>query len=343
MDKLITFAVPSYNSEKYLKHCVESLLIAGSEAEIIIINDGSTDGTGAIADEYVAAYPDIVRAVHKQNGGHGSGVNVGIKEASGRFFKVVDSDDWLDEGALKTLMSTLRAHVKEGTEADMYVTNFVYDRVYNGTSYVSEYRKQLPVGIFFGWKDIKPLRLWKMLLMHSLVYNTERLRASGMVLPEHTFYVDNIYAYQPLPYMKKLFYLDVDLYHYYIGRADQSVTEENMIKRYDQQICVMNCMLKAYSCDDIYAMDKPLKKLMFHCLEVIMLNTYFFTTARDDENRRELFNKMWSDLKTNDKKLYKRIKHHTLCKWLNVFSWRMKGRVTTFSYRFLCKYVKIGV
>jgi len=343
MDKLITFAVPSYNSEKYLKTCMESLLPAGNDAEIIIVDDGSTDGTAAIADAYAAANPEIVRVIHKENGGHGSGVNVGIKEASGRFFKVVDSDDWLDGEALKTLMDTLRAHVKEGVEADLYIANFVYDRVYDGTKYVSDYRKQMPANTFFTWSDIKPLRLWKMLLMHSLVYSTAKLRQSGMMLPEHTFYVDNIYAYQPLPHMKKLFYLDVDLYHYYIGRADQSVTEENMIKRYDQQIRVMDCMLKAYSFDEIKGMDKQLKKLMCHCLEVIMLNTYFFTTARDDETRREHFSKLWDDLKANDKKLYKYIKHHTLCRWLNPLTWKQKGRVTTFSYRFLCKHVKIGV
>lgn len=343
MGKIITFVVPSYNSEAYLKHCVDSLLKAGDDAEIIIVDDGSTDGTASIADAYAKGYPTIVKAVHKENGGHGSGVNKGIELAEGLFFKVVDSDDWLDGEAIKTYMKVIGGHVNAGTEADMYITNFVYDRVGDGTNYVSEYRRQLPVGRFFGWEDIKPLRLWKMILMHSVTYKTELLRQSGVRLPEHTFYVDNIYAYQPLPYMKRLYYMNIDLYRYYIGRADQSVTEENMIKRYDQQIRVMDCMLKAYSYAEINGMCKQLKKLMLHNLEAVMLNTFFFTTARDDADRRERFSKLWNDLKVNDKQLYKRIKHHTLCKWLNPLSWKMKGKVTTFSYRFLCRHVKLGV
>ena len=81
--KYITFAVPCYNSESYMRRCIDSLLIGGRDVEIILINDGSTDGTARIADEYQLAHPDIVRAVHKANGGHGSGVNKGLELARG--------------------------------------------------------------------------------------------------------------------------------------------------------------------------------------------------------------------------------------------------------------------
>lgn len=341
--KLITFAVPSFNSEAYLGKCVDSLLVGGEDVEILIVNDGSHDGTADIANAYQEKYPTIVRAIHKENGGHGSGVNRGLQEATGLYYKVVDSDDWLDGEALKSLIATIKGHVSRGEEADMYITNFIYDKVYDGTQHVSEYRKQMPVNEFFAWKDIKPLRLWKMLLMHSIIYKTEKVRQSGVVLPEHTFYVDNLYAYQPLPYMKRLYYMDINLYHYYIGRSDQSVTIENMVKRYDQQIRVMECMLKAYTYADIKAMGKQLARLMFHILEAIMLNTYFFTTAKDSVLRRVSFERMWAGLKARDKKLYNRLKYHTLIKFLNPLNWKLKGVVTTFSYKWLCKYVKLGV
>ena len=93
--KLLSIAIPSYNSEGYLANCIESLLPGGEDVEILIINDGSTDATAAIADEYAAKYPTIVKAVHKENGGHGSAVNMGIDKATGLYFKVVDSDDWV--------------------------------------------------------------------------------------------------------------------------------------------------------------------------------------------------------------------------------------------------------
>ena len=89
--KYITFAVPCYNSQDYMRRCVDSLLAGGRDVEIILINDGSSDDTGRIADEYQLRYPDIVRAVHKPNGGHGSGVNKGLELARGLYYKVVDS------------------------------------------------------------------------------------------------------------------------------------------------------------------------------------------------------------------------------------------------------------
>lgn len=341
--KLITFAVPCYNSQDYLNKCVDSLLSGGDEVEILIINDGSTDGTREIADAYEKMYPSQVKAVHKPNGGHGSGVNKGLELATGLFYKVVDSDDWLDLDALLTLLSTIRRHVKENTVPDLYVTNFVYEKFTDRTRYVSRYRKALPAGEISDWSKTKPLKLWKMYLMHALVYRTQMLRDIGIVLPEHTFYEDNLFAYQPLPNVKKLFYLDVDLYRYYIGRSDQSVNVENVVKRYDQQINITRLMLKAYSYNEIESMCKPLRSLMYHCLHVMLMNTYFFTTAKDDPVRRERFALMWQELKSNDPRLYRRLKRMPMVWILDRLSWRVKGRVTTRSYRFLCKHVKLGV
>ena len=91
--KLLSIAIPSYNSENYMRNCIESLLPGGEEVEIIVVNDGSKDGTAAIADEYAAKYPTIVKAVHQENGGHGEAVNAGLRNATGLYYKVVDSDD----------------------------------------------------------------------------------------------------------------------------------------------------------------------------------------------------------------------------------------------------------
>ncbi|MBR7136145.1 MAG: glycosyltransferase family 2 protein [Clostridia bacterium] len=340
--KLITFAVPSYNSQDYLANCVESLLKAGDDCEIIIVNDGSKDKTAEIADEYANKYPDIVKVIHKENGGHGSGVNAGLKNATGMYYKVVDSDDWLDGEAIKVFMEKLREHVKNNDYADLYICNFVYDHVEDQTTYVSHYRKKFPVDRFFTWKEIRPLRLWKMLLMHSLYYRTEALRATGVVLPEHTFYVDNIFAYQPLHGMKKLYYMDIDLYHYFIGRSDQSVNIANVVKRYEQQIRVMDLMFKAHTYDEIRSMCRQERKLSYHILRNILMNTAFFTMAEDSPQRRALLKKMWQDLKERDKKLYRKMKYRSTYALLNPMPWKMKGWVTTASYKFLCKHVKLG-
>ena len=109
MGKLITFAVPCYNSAAYMRNCIDSLLTAGEEAQIVVVNDGSSDETGVIADEYAAKYPTTVEAVQKENGGHGSGVNAGLDRAQGLYFKVVDSDARLDSESLAKLLEKIRA------------------------------------------------------------------------------------------------------------------------------------------------------------------------------------------------------------------------------------------
>lgn len=340
--KIISFAVPCYNSQAYMEKCVDSLLTGGNEVEIIIVNDGSTDGTLEIARRYEEQYPDIVKVIDKPNGGHGSGVNAGLNAATGLYYKVVDSDDWLDEDALQKLLTTIKTHLSEDTEADLYITNFIYDKVCENTRFVRHYRKNLPVGKFFGWDKVKRFRTSSVLMMHSLWYKTEKLRESNTVLPEHTFYVDNIYAHKPLPYMQKIFYLDVDLYHYFIGREDQSVNINNITKRYRQQIKVMKELLSAYSYEQIYSYPKGLRRYMLHNLSVIMVMTLMFTTAgkEEQEERREYLDGLWDYLKTNDKKMFKYLcfrSYPVLVDWL---PFRLQGKVTLLGYRFFRKKLK---
>ena len=109
--KILSIAIPSYNSQNYMRKCIESLLPGGEDVEIIIVDDGSKDDTAKIADEYAAKYPTIVKAVHQENGGHGEAVNAGLRNATGLYFKVVDSDDWVDKDAYPKVIATLKSPV----------------------------------------------------------------------------------------------------------------------------------------------------------------------------------------------------------------------------------------
>ena len=120
--KLLTVAIPCYNSESYMEHCINTLLTGGEEVEIIIVDDGSAkDRTGEIADRYAREYPTICRAIHQENGGHGEAVNTGLKNATGIFFKVVDSDDWVNEEAYVQVLDTLRRFVYGGETLDIWL------------------------------------------------------------------------------------------------------------------------------------------------------------------------------------------------------------------------------
>lgn len=341
--KLISFAIPSYNSEAYLRHAVDTVLSGGEDVEIIIVNDGSTDGTAAIADEYAQRYPSIVKAIHKPNGGHGSGVNYGLQNSTGMYYKVLDSDDWINEKALGELIDTIKGHISRGIEADLYITNFIYDHAQDNTRFLRHWKHHFPENRFCTWADAKPFIGSQVLLMHSLLYKAEVLRESNTVLPEHTFYVDNYFAYKPLPYTKKLFYLNVDLYHYFIGRDDQSVNIRNMTKRYDQQIRVMRCMIDSYTYDEIMAMESGLRKYMLHDLSAIMMNTMMFCcSGGDDELRRQEYDALWEYIRERDPKLFDYMKHKGLPAIVAWMPWKVRGKTMLAGYKALCKLIKLG-
>ena len=210
--KYLSFAIPCYNSQDYMSHAIESILPGGEDVEIIIVNDGSKDDTSRIAHEYQEKYPDIIRVVDKENGGHGDAVNHGLSNASGKYFKVVDSDDWVDEESLHKILETLKKFEEEGQEVDMLVSNYVYEKVGASHKKCIHYRNVLPQDEIFRWEDIGHFHLDQYILMHSVIYRTDMLKLSQMELPKHTFYVDNIYVYYPLPFVRKIYYLDVDFY-----------------------------------------------------------------------------------------------------------------------------------
>ena len=121
--KLLSITIPCYNSEAYMEKCIESLLPGGEDVEILIVDDGSHDGTARIADEYASRYPTIVKAIHKENGGHGSAVNTGLENATGLYFKVVDSDDWVQEEAYRKILDTLTELTGGEDVLDMLISN----------------------------------------------------------------------------------------------------------------------------------------------------------------------------------------------------------------------------
>ena len=244
--KILTVAIPCYNSQEYMEKSIRSALNGGDRVEIIIVDDGSTDDTLKIARKYQEKFPDIVKVIHQENGGHGEAVNTGIKNATGLYFKVLDSDDCLGKKALTKVLDLLEDMIAKDAGLDMLISNYMYDKQGVKHKKIMKYKRAMPVGKMFGWDELH-FGKTQYLLMHSVIYRTKVLRECGMVLPKHTFYVDNIYVFQPLPYVKNIYYLDVCLYKYFIGRDDQSVHESVMIKRLDQQYRVTRLMLDIYN------------------------------------------------------------------------------------------------
>ena len=152
--KYISFAIPCYNSEAYMEKAINSILVGGEDVEIIVVNDGSKDGTQKIAERYQEKYPTIVKAVEKENGGHGDAVNCGLAHATGKYFKVVDSDDWVDKEALKKILDAVKGFVDADSPVDMVISNYVYEKVGMKHKKVIRYDNVLPQNQVFRWDDI---------------------------------------------------------------------------------------------------------------------------------------------------------------------------------------------
>lgn len=305
--KLLTIAIPCYHSADYMARCIDSLLVGGDEVEILIVDDGSTDDTGAIADEYAEKYPDIVRAIHQENGGHGQAVNTGLAHAKGLYFKVVDSDDWVNQEAYQVVLSTLEELIRGPQTLDMLISNFVYEKQGASRKKVMQYRKCFPKNEIFGWNQVKHMHTGKYILMHSVIYRTELLKSCGLRLPGHTFYVDNLFVFEPLPYVTTLYYLDVNFYRYFIGREDQSVHESVMIGRIDQQIRVNKRMVDVLV--NASVKSRQLKKYMMRYLTIITAVSSVMLIRSGKKENLEKKAELWAYLKEADKSLYKAVRH----------------------------------
>lgn len=314
--KLLSIVIPCYNSQDYMRNCIESLLPGGKDVEIIIVNDGSVDRTAEIADEYAERYPEIIKCIHQENGGHGEAVNIGLRHATGLYFKVVDSDDWVDFEAYMRIIKKLKELTFNETPIDMLISNFVYEKEGSKRNTVMHYENVLPQDNIFTWDDVGSFRKGKYILMHSIIYRTHLLYECKLELPKHTFYVDNLFVYVPLPYVKRMYYLNVNFYRYYIGRADQSVNEKVMISRIDQQIKVNKLMLELVDINKVENLQR--QKYMFNHLEITTVITSILLIRSGTRENLVKKNELWDYVKHKDPKLYFKLRIGILGMTLNL-------------------------
>lgn len=333
--KLLTFTIPCYNSQDYMRHCIESILPGGEDVEILIVDDGSKDDTAAIADEYAEKYPTIVKAIHQENGGHGEAVNAGIRNATGLYFKVVDSDDWVDWNAYQAILAKLREIAGGSVALDMLLANYVYEK--EGAKHKRVMRQTgFPKDQIFTWSDVRHFYKGHYILMHSVIYRTKLLRECGLELPKHTFYVDNIYVYKPLPHVRTMYYMDVDFYRYFIGREDQSVNEKVMISRIDQQIRVNKIMIDDVDLNKVS--NYKCRHYMINCLEIITVVTTVMLLRSGTEENLEKKRELWRYIKNKDIGLFHRLRNGIMGQTMNLPG-RSGRKISVAAYRLSQKVV----
>ncbi len=249
MNKILTIIVPTYNAEKYLRRTLESFLIETilEEIEVLVINDGSTDNSLAVAMEYASRHPDSYHVITKENGGHGSGINCGIENATGFYFKVVDADDWVDSAAFCRLVETLKQK-----NADIIYSGFLwaFDEGQGDTSLfhtkaeIGEPFKNVVYGKLYQFDEVANALYIK---MHNMTIRTDLLRKCQQRIDEHCYYVDMEYITYPIPYVQTICFIKEYVYMYRIGRQSQSVGIEKMQQNECDYNRVIHSLLNFYN------------------------------------------------------------------------------------------------
>jgi len=294
--KLLSIAIPSYNSEEYLEKCVESALPGGERVEIIIVDDGSTDRTAEIADDYAAKYPGIVKAVHQENGGHGAAINAGIDVATGVYFKVLDSDDVLSDDFCPFLDELEKCESEGG--ADAVFTNYYYVHSDGKGDRSIDFSNAFPQNRIFTWEETKRFRISQILMTHATTFRTEILKTSKVKLPKKIFYEDNYYVYGNLKDVERMYYCKMDLYLYSIGRCGQSVQEDVMVRRYKHQIRVTELMFRSFKLSEIESKKK--RNYCKHEMFIMFSIALIFARKHGSAESEEEIKKMWAACKEYD-------------------------------------------
>lgn len=228
---VLSIAMPSYNVEAYLGRGLTSFADErlNGLVEVLVVNDGSTDATAAIAQEFVEKFPQIFHLINKENGGHGSAVNAGIAHANGQFFRVVDGDDWVNtEGLLRVL------DVLGSSEADIVVDERCDVDMQSGAETPRPLPAQFRPGVALDFDDLcTNLACEDYFTIHTMNVRTSLLREHNVTLHEGIFYVDLQYCVLCTAFARKVQFVRQQVYYYLLGNAAQSVSYANYAKRYE--------------------------------------------------------------------------------------------------------------
>lgn len=281
-NKILTIVIPTYNVEKYLERCLLSLVYEEKildKLEILVVNDGSTDNSLKIAKSYEKKYPDTIRVIDKENGGHGSTINVGLKEAKGKYFRVIDSDDWVNVDDFSRYFNQLCE-----LDVDVVLTNYSRELIYSGETVLFKYNSAIEYNKIYDLNNFDfSLFKYDYFFMATTTFKTDKLKKSNILLDEKTFYVDMEFIILPLPEINNFIYLDYDIYRYFIGRNDQSININSLIKRRKDHEKVLKRLVEFLSSDKL---SSNKKKYVSNIL-VQMVNTHYIIYCKSQLPNKE--------------------------------------------------------
>lgn len=280
MNKVLTVAVPSYNVERYLADSLASYCADGADPrlEVLVVDDGSTDSTRLIADEFVKLHPDLFRVVSKPNGGHGSAINAGIEHATGTYFRIIDGDDRICTMNIPHLLDCLEA----ATE-DLVVDVKREVSIETGDSRLLALPGDIPLECTLSFDDMcTRFDIEEFFMIHSVNVRTEFLRAYDIRLLEHTFYVDYEFIVKIASHANTMRFLNVEACNYFVGNSEQSVAPANYVRRWGDHTRVTNELLEFTSSADL----PPVRQAFVDSRVQLLVNTHYNIALIYDDDRK---------------------------------------------------------
>lgn len=322
--KVLSIGIAAYNMEKYLRRCIDSLLIPDlGKLEIIIVNNASTDSTPSIAQEYKEKYPESVKVVNIDvNGHYGKAINHALKNATGKYFKLLDADDWYDTNGLTNLVNQLSV-----IDVDLIITN-VSKEFANGKKSECVIDKDVIHGriIRRGTEEFTKMDFFAHIGMgmHRIAYKTAVLKDMHFTMTENIPYVDNEYAYYPFEYIHSVIFIDTVIYKYYIGREGQTVNNSSMIKNSDALLIIIRKMLGKYD-ESIISPETRQFKTLYLC-EII--RTYYHIKLVLQNKNKDDYQKLEEldeSVRLKSLSLYKLLGKQVYYKIPYIYIWRKTG------------------
>ncbi len=310
--KTLSVVIPTYNVEKYLRRCLDSLLYDSTvleDLELLVVNDGSKDHSLEIAKEYEKKYPKTVVVIDKENGGHGSTINAGLKVAKGKYFRVIDSDDWVNIDQFGEYVRALKK-----CDTDIVLTNYTEERIYSGE--IKEFHYQnIEFNKVYDLNQFDYSSMGKdYFFMATSTYKTEKLRKAQLELDEKTFYVDMEYILLPFLEMQSMMLLDFNIYRYFIGRMDQSINIQSYVRNRSHHEKVAKRLLEFYK---QIPNKEPRKAYIHNCL-LGLLNTHYIIYCKARLPEKASIQEIIAFdqyLQRQEPNLYLELESHDYIKW----------------------------
>lgn len=302
MDKILTVIIPTYNMEDYLRYCLDSLLIKDNfkQLEILIINDGSKDSSSAIGHEYELLYPEVFRVIDKENGNYGSCINRGLKEAKGKYVKILDADDSFHTEHFESFVSFLVE-----TDADLILSDFVVVNVNREVKKTIRYR--FGEEKLYDFNSICNTHTFKNMQMHAVTYRRENLLNFEYRQTEGIAYTDQQWIFLPMMTVKLVACFNHSVYKYLIGREGQTVNSKDRMKGIDYiSHCILD-MVYGYECHKKDIKEASLLEYMYGRMVPLVKNVYVFLLTHYNDDARKMLTDFDARIKILSKEIYDHI------------------------------------